>query len=148
MPMAGVAHSDIVIPAALVARLAGIRRAVEVGCGNDLATAKALLAVFPRLDLLLTDVASPRGAPPHGIRHVVDDVTAPNAPLYAGADLVYGVRLPEELQRPAANVAKAVHAAFAVVPLKDELVALDDVFPRHEVFTGRRQTWHVFSSGL
>ncbi|MGQ0535582.1 MAG: UPF0146 family protein, partial [Methanobacteriota archaeon] len=82
----------------------------------------------------------PTHEPPAGVGFVEDDVRRPRATVYYGGSLVFGVRLPEELQRPAAAVARSVGAAFAVRPLKDELADVSDLFRRHLTMAA----WHLY----
>lgn len=112
-----------------MARLRPPSAVVEVGVGNDFEAARE----FQRAghEVLTTDV-HPREPPP-GIRFVLDDITAPELRHYAGAALVYGVRLPEELQASAARVAREVGALLAVRCLKDEWADVSMYFPRHAV---------------
>ncbi|MGQ0535336.1 MAG: UPF0146 family protein, partial [Methanobacteriota archaeon] len=94
------------LPAVLSRRFETARKIVEVGVGNDFSVAAAWRDAIPGAEVVATDVARPKHEPPAGVRFVEDDVTRPRATVYEGASLVYGVRLPEELQRPAAAVAR------------------------------------------
>jgi len=89
---------------ALVSRLADHERVVEVGIGRRTAIAGALAR--RGCAVTATDVRE-RAVPP-GVRFVVDDVTDPARSLYAGADVIYALNLPPELQRPARDLARAV----------------------------------------
>jgi len=98
---------------ALVARLADADRVVEVGIGRETAVASALAA--RGVAVTATDIR-PRSTPP-GVAFAVDDITAPTRSLYAGADIVYAVRLPPELHRPAADIARDVGAELLFTTL-------------------------------
>lgn len=103
---------------------------MEVAAGDRFEAALALVAAVPGAQVWVTDVHPKvlRAPPPLVAR--VDDLWAPDLSLYRGAALVYGLRIPEELQGAAARVARTVGAPFAHLPLKDEYADLSDVFPR------------------
>jgi len=91
---------------ALVERLAEYDRLVEVGVGDRHGVAAAL--ADRGATVTATDVHD--RATPDGVAFVRDDVTDPDRALYRGADAVYGLRVPPELQRPLVDVARAVDA--------------------------------------
>ncbi|MFB6282158.1 MAG: UPF0146 family protein [Haloferacaceae archaeon] len=99
--------------AAVVERLAGHDRAVEVGIGGRPEVAAGLAAAG--VEVTAVDVERPSGIPP-GVRFVRDDVVERAAVVetdpgpYRGADAVYARRLPPELHRPTLRVARAVGA--------------------------------------
>ena len=101
------------VRSALVARLADADRVVEVGIGRETAVAGALTA--RGVAVTATDIR-PRSTPP-GVAFAVDDVTAPTRSLYAGADVVYALRLPPELHRPTAALARDVGAELLFTTL-------------------------------
>jgi uncharacterized UPF0146 family protein len=121
--------------------VARARKVVEVGAGASFATALALQSRAPQAAFLLTDV-DPRvlQAPPP-LKGVVHDVTKDNAKPFGGADLVYAVRLPEELQAPVARLARQLGADLALRPLKDEWADLAPHFLRHEAWP---EGWRFF----
>lgn len=124
------------VPAALLALAASAGKVVEVGAGARFDVALALKAANVAGEVIVTDVSPAVLQAPRDLAAFVDDVTRPSWPLYEGAGLVYGVRLPEELQLPTARVARRVGAAFAVRPLKDELADVREVFRRGESLGG------------
>ena len=81
-------------------------RVVEVGIGRDTALAAAL--VERGVSVTATDLYE--RTVPAGVTFVVDDVTDPDYEIYADADAIVARRLPPELQRPAADVAREVDA--------------------------------------
>jgi uncharacterized UPF0146 family protein len=86
----------------LVARLAEYDRLVEVGIGQRPGVAAAL-AERGRT-VTTTDI---RDRPtPGGVAFVRDDATDPDPAVYRGADAVYALRCPPELQRPLRAVAR------------------------------------------
>ena len=92
--------------AALVDRLARYDELIEVGVGTRPEVAAALADRGCRVtatDLHDRPVPSP-------VRFVRDDVTDPDPSLYAGADAVYALNCPPELQRPLADAARAAGA--------------------------------------
>lgn len=94
--------------AGIVEALARFDRVVEVGIGNRTDVSAAL--VEAGVSVTATDVTT--RAVPDGVRFVIDDVTAPDSEVYAGADAVYALNLPPELHRPAWDVAREHGAAF------------------------------------
>jgi hypothetical protein len=119
--------------AALVDRLAGYDRLVEVGVGRRADVAAALVAAG--CSVTATDVVA--RAVPEGVDVVVDDVLAPDPAVYADADCVYALNCPPELHRPLVAVAAGAGAACAfttlggdqpVVPVEREPVTDDTLF--------------------
>lgn len=98
---------------ALVSRLSAVDGAVEVGIGRRTDVAAEL--ADSGVHVTATDVR--QRSVPDGVDFVVDDVTAPDVSVYAGADLIYGLNLPPELQEPAAAVAREVGATFRFTTL-------------------------------
>jgi uncharacterized UPF0146 family protein len=95
----------------LVARLAEYDRLVEVGIGQRPGVAAAL-AERGRT-VTTTDI---RDRPtPGGVAFVRDDATDPDPAVYRGADAVYALRCPPELQRPLRAGAPAAGAGGPVV---------------------------------
>ncbi|WP_256943860.1 UPF0146 family protein [Halobacterium hubeiense] len=87
--------------------LADYQRLVEVGVGRRPDVA-AELAARGR-DVTATDVHEREV--PEGVTFVHDDVTDPDASVYADADAVYALNCPPELHRPLVAVAEAADAA-------------------------------------
>jgi uncharacterized UPF0146 family protein len=98
---------------ALVDRLARYATLVEVGVGRRPDVAAALAdrgRAVTATDVRGRDV-------PACVRFVRDDVTDPDRSVYRGADAVYARNCPPELQRPLADVARAVDAHCLVSTL-------------------------------
>lgn len=108
------------------------RKVVEVGAGRDFRTALAVKGLAPAAEVLVTDVSPVVLEAPRELAAFVDDVTRPAWALFEGADLVLGVRTPEELQLAVARVARRVGAALALRPLKDEWADVSSEFRRSE----------------
>jgi uncharacterized UPF0146 family protein len=118
---------------ALVARLDRYETLVEVGVGRAPDVAAALAA--RGRTVTATDV---RAVPvPEGVRFVRDDITTPDPAVYAGADAIYALNLPPELQRPALTVARAAGADFlfttlgadpTLVPVRPETLPGETLF--------------------
>jgi len=89
-----------------VSVLAGYDRLVEVGIGDRTDRAGALAE--RGVAVIATDVVHRRV--PAGVSFVVDDVTRPDESVYEGADAIYALRLPPELQRHVWRVARRVGA--------------------------------------
>ena len=92
--------------AALVDRLSRYESLVEVGVGERPGVAAAL--ADRGRTVTATDVRDRRV--PGGVGFVRDDVTDPDADVYGGADAVYSLNCPPELQRPLADVARRADA--------------------------------------
>ncbi|WP_425293275.1 UPF0146 family protein [Halobacterium rubrum] len=107
------------------------RRLVEVGVGRRTDVAAALAergCVVTATDVVEREV-------PGGVEFVVDDVTDPDRSVYEGADAVYALRCPPELQRPLLEVAEAVDAACFFTTLGGDPTAVP-VAERRTVASG------------
>ena len=98
---------------ALVEQLSSADSVVEIGIGRRVSVARALAAAG--VDVTATDVHE-REVPPD-VRFVIDDVTAPDLSVYAGADVIYALNLPPELHWPARDVAETVGARLCFTTL-------------------------------
>lgn len=107
------------LPTPLLARAARAVRAVEVGAGARFDVALALAEAAPQAEWWVTDVDARVLAAPAPLRARILDVTAPEGD-WAGVDLVYAVRVPEELQLACLRFARTLGADLALRPLKDE----------------------------
>jgi uncharacterized UPF0146 family protein len=106
---------------ALVDRLARYDTVVEVGVGRRPDVAAALSArgrTVTATDVHERDV-------PDDVRFVRDDVTDPDPSVYRGADAVYALNCPPELQRPVVDVARDADADCLVTPLGGDPVVVD-----------------------
>jgi len=99
-------HPAVVNPPDVAEVLAGYDVLVEVGVGRRTAVASAL--VDRDCVVTATDIADREV--PAGVRFVVDDVTDPDPAVYEGADAVYALRCPPELQRDLVSVAERAGA--------------------------------------
>ncbi|WP_092659512.1 UPF0146 family protein [Halorientalis persicus] len=99
--------------AALVDRLAVYDTLVEVGVGHRPAVAAAL--ADRNCTVTATDVHD--RPVPASVAFVRDDVTDPDAAVYADADAVYALNLPPELHRPTRAVAREAGADFLFTTL-------------------------------
>ena len=121
---------------ALVARLRPLDPVVEVAVGQRPAVAAALAATN---DVTATDLHE--RVVPDGVRFVRDDLAEPDLDVYRDAEGIYGLNLPEELQRPALEVARAVDAAFAFTTLGAEAPAVavvrQEALPAETLFWAR-----------
>jgi hypothetical protein len=106
--------------AALAARLSAFDPVVEVGIGTRTAVAAALAGTG--VTVTATDLR--RRAVPDGVAFVRDDVTDPDAGVYAGAEALYALNLPPELHRPARSLARAVDATLLFTTLGGEQPAV------------------------
>ena len=88
--------------AAIVSRLRGYGRAVEVGVGRRPAVAAGLAE--RGVEVVATDVRD-REVPP-GVTFAREDVTDPDPTRYERADVVYALHCPPELQRPLRDAAR------------------------------------------
>jgi uncharacterized UPF0146 family protein len=93
--------------AALLDAFDGFDSAVEVGVGHQTTVAEGLAA--RGVDVTVTDIV-PRKTPA-SVTFVQDDLTKPSRDVYRGADLVYALNCPPELQAPLVAIARRVGAA-------------------------------------
>ena len=116
-------HTDTLT--ALCDRLAVFDSLVEVGIGSRTALAAALADAG--CAVTATDVRDRET--PEGVSFARDDVTDPDLAVYHGADAVYALNFPPELQRPTRELAREVGATFlfttlggdpAVIPVERE----------------------------
>ncbi|HEX2023048.1 MAG TPA: UPF0146 family protein, partial [Candidatus Thermoplasmatota archaeon] len=107
------------LPPPLLDRARRARRVAEVAAGARFDVALALARVA-RANVLVTDRDPAVLRAPAPLVAAVDDLLAPDLALYDGVDLVVAVRIPEELQAPAARLASRLGADLALRPLKDE----------------------------
>lgn len=123
---------------ALVDRLAGFDRVVEVGVGHRPGVAAGLATAG--VAVTATDV---RNRPvPEGVRFVRDDVTDPDPRIYSGADAVFARNLPPDLHRPARDVAHTVDAPLLFTTLGGDptTVSVDrETLPRTTLFVADSQ---------
>ena len=93
-------------PPSIAAILADYGRVVEVGIGERTAVARTLAE--RGVEVVATDVVERET--PADVEFVNDDVTAPDTTPYGGADAIYALRLPPDLQRDVWRTARAVDA--------------------------------------
>jgi len=112
-------HPDV--NTALVDRLCRYDHLVEVGVGARPAVAGRLAKRGCRV--AATDIYD--RSVPKPVRFVRDDVTDPDPSVYRGADAVYALNCPPELQRPLADVAEAAGAACLFTTLGADPAVVD-----------------------
>jgi len=119
---------------ALVSALDHLDPIVELAVGRRPAVAAALATTnrVTATDLVDRPV-------PAGVRFVRDDLLAPDLDVYADAAGLYARNLPEELHRPALELAAAVDAAFAFTTLGTDAPAVP--VRRRETLPGETLFW-------
>ena len=108
---------------ALVDRLARYDDLVEVGVGSRPGVAAALAdrgRTVTATDVYERDV-------PADVLFVRDDVTDPDRAVYRGADAVYALNCPPELQRPLSAAARTVGADCLFTTLGTDPAVVDAV---------------------
>ena len=105
----------------LVDRLRRHDELVEVGVGTRPGVAAGLADRGCRVTA--TDVHD--RPVPDPVQFVRDDVTDPDPTVYRGADAVYALNCPPELQRPLADAATAAGAACLFTTLGGDPVVVD-----------------------
>ena len=106
---------------AIVDRLCRYDELIEVGVGNRPGVATGLADRGCRVTA--TDI---RDRPvPDPVEFVRDDVTDPDLSVYRGADAVYALNCPPELQRPVLEAATAVEAIPLCTTLGGDPVVVD-----------------------
>ncbi|MFB6118088.1 UPF0146 family protein [Halosegnis sp.] len=88
-------------------------RAVEVGIGERPGVAATLAE--RGTTVTATDIVD--RSVPADVTFVLDDITDPTPAVYRGADLIYALNCPPELQRPLTATADRVGAAWAFTTL-------------------------------
>lgn len=114
--------------------LAGYDRVVEVGVGDRTDVAARL--ADRGVTVVVVDVRPVE--PPPGVTAVRDDVTDPDRSVYRGADALYALALPPELQGPVATLARSVGATLAFTTLGTDPVV---VSTRPETVPGGTLHW-------
>jgi uncharacterized UPF0146 family protein len=107
--------------AGLLTRLRAYEELVEVGVGRRHGVAAALADGGTRVTA--TDIYE--RDTPDGVRFVVDDVTDPDVAVYRGADAVYALNCPPELQRPLSAAAARVDAEALFTTLGGDPAVVD-----------------------
>ena len=112
-------HTDWKTP--LVDRLTGYDGLVEVGVGErpDVAAGLAERGCH----VTATDIHD--RAVPDSVDFVRDDITAPEPTVYGGADAIYALNCPPELQGPLAAVAETVGADCLFTTLGGDPVTVE-----------------------
>ncbi len=105
----------------LAGRLSRYDTLVEVGIGNRHDVALRLAERGCRVTG--TDIYD--RPTPDSVRFVRDDVTDPDRTVYRGADAVYALNCPPELQRPLASIARTVDAVCLFTTLGGDPALVD-----------------------
>lgn len=95
------------------------RKIVEVGIGKISETARELRYLLPKCRLVATDIEKPEELP-KGVEFLYDNVTEPNMKIYEGADLIYSIRPPSELQLSLLRVARKAGADLLIKSITGE----------------------------
>lgn len=119
---------------ALVGQLRQFDPVVELAVGRRPAVAATLAETN---HVIATDVVD-REVPP-GVHFVRDDLTEPDHLLYAAAAGLYAVNLPQELHRPALELAEAVDAGLVFTTLGNESPVVPVI--RRETLPGETLFW-------
>ncbi|WP_323736680.1 UPF0146 family protein [Methanosphaera sp. ISO3-F5] len=90
---------------------------VEVGVGRVLEPSNILKKELPTCNIELVDIY------PANESVVMDDITDPEDYIYEGADLIYAVRPPEELQNSIFNLGVRYDADIIIKPLFTEEIS-------------------------
>lgn len=86
---------------------------VEVGVGKFDRIANSL-SERENITLIKTDIS------PKDDTVIRDDITRPNLDLYEGADIIYSIRPPSELQPHLVSLAEKVDSQLIIKPLTNE----------------------------
>lgn len=129
------------LPAPLVERARRVRCGLEVGAGARFETALALREANPEARWIVSDVEPRVLLAPPALEARMLDVLRPSLEGLGEVDLVYAVRLPEELQLAASRLAVALRADLALRPLKDEWADLG--VRRHVVWPDGWRFWPI-----
>lgn len=99
------------------------KKIVEVGVGRVPEVAVELSKLLPSCEVVVTDVSEPPPLPPN-VKFARDDVTSPDPRVYKGAELIYSIRPPPELQPHLKRLAQRVKVDLLIKPLAGESVLL------------------------
>jgi uncharacterized UPF0146 family protein len=105
----------------LLGRLSRYDTLVEVGIGDRHDVALGLAERGCRVTA--TDIYE--RSLPESVRFVRDDVTDPDRSIYRGADAVYALNCPPELQRPLASIARTADAVCLFTTLGGDPALVD-----------------------
>lgn len=97
---------------------------VEVGIGFYPNIALELSKLYPKTEILATDISSEVEefvSKMGRVKMVSDDITSPKVELYAGADLIYSIRPPLELIKYLMDIAGIVESHLLIRCLAGEL---------------------------
>lgn len=108
------------LPAPLIDRVRAARVVLEVGAGARFETALAMRAANPSARIVVSDIDARVLAAPAGIEARLVDILHPQLGDLVDVDLVYAMRLPEELQLATLRLARKLGADLAIRALKDE----------------------------
>lgn len=128
------------LPTPLLARARIARRGLEVASGARFETALALARAAPGAQWWVTDVDARVFEAPSPLHAAILDLHAPRGD-WDGVDLVYAIRLPEELQPAAIRLASRLRADLALRPLKDEWAEFGP--GRHVVWPDGWRFWPI-----
>ena len=105
-------------------------KVVEVGVGKAIYVSAQVSQVR---DFVATDLV---GREERGLEIVGDDIFSPRKDLYKGAQLIYAIRPPLELQLAMGRLAQEIGAEVIVRPLAGEVAKLSG-FQRHLINRGQ-----------
>jgi len=114
-PVINIPTVECTTRSALVERFGQFEPVIELAIGRRAGVARALAETT---SVIATDRID--RATPSGIEFIRDDLTDPKPALYAPAAVMYALNLPEELHRPALELAETVNTPLALTTLGNE----------------------------
>lgn len=123
----------------------GSRKIVEIGVGRVHQIALGLREKLPETEIVVTDI-EPNNLKQiphsHGLKTVVDDITAPRMGIYANSTLIYSIRPPPELHPHLLELAKKVQADLIIRLLTNEPLYIHHT--THKIINYKKTVLHLF----
>ncbi len=123
----------------------GSRKIVEIGVGRIPQIALGLKEKLPETEIVVTDI-EPNNLEHipdcHGLKTVVDDITAPSMGIYTNSTLIYSIRPPPELHPSLLELAKKVQADLIIRLLTNEPLYIRDT--THKIINYKKTVLHLF----
>ncbi len=95
------------------------RKIVEVGVGKIFQPSDILKQKLKDTEINIVDIHTTR------FDVIKDDITTPTKDIYEGADLIYSIRPPEELQKDIIKLADTFNCDVIIKPLLSEEINYD-----------------------
>lgn len=114
-------------------------KVVEIGVGrtNDVA-----MLLKDYLDIIVTDIVPYD----YELRFIQDDLFHPDMNIYKGANLIYSIRPPIDIQPYLASISSVVKSDLIIRPFKSEIARLDKYFKKHKLINYGRSRFYLYKN--